>query len=81
MRGGGVAGCNTCEANRQPSVFMLTRRAAVFAVMRPTCRAAEADQASPGEALWRSSIRTPSYCYRRATTQPTTGFDISDSES
>ena len=26
----------TCEASRQPSVFMLTRRAAVFAAMRPT---------------------------------------------
>jgi hypothetical protein len=25
----------TCEASRQPSVFMLTRRAAVFAAMRP----------------------------------------------
>ena len=28
----------TCEASRQPSVFMLTRRAAVFAAMRPTLR-------------------------------------------
>ena len=26
----------TWEASRQPSVFMLTRRAAVFAAMRPT---------------------------------------------
>ena len=26
----------TCEASRQPSVFMLTHRAAVFAAMRPT---------------------------------------------
>jgi hypothetical protein len=36
MRGGGGKRNATWEASRQPSVFMLIRRAAVFAAMRPT---------------------------------------------